>query len=926
MKITLYDHPFSPTQPQVFEADSLGEWLLGHYGEVLSVNVQIFTGQPCAENEITNDVNSILTCNAPEIVVLQSPGDPVSILINIAISFVLSLVAQALAPSPKLPENVNRTQSSPNNALGDRSNQVRLLQRVEDVYGTVKAIPSLMAPTYVKYITNQKFEYGFYCVGRGYYNLAELRDGDTLISDIPGASAAVYNPFTSPNSGTAPVQQIGPAIIDRVVSVRRAIEVDGITLKALNQIQLPVYANYRFTASPSGDTISQDRLIDNIIRTVSGANFSAIVQVGGSIVVGDASYKPTATGSITADAATNSFIDASGSGLFSGFAGSTTISVTGFGSPSNAGTFTVSSVSANAIVVTGRILVDEVANATVTSSATVDYSGVYTVAAVTDSVVTLTTSRFTKSSPTIRANVQIGNVDRNTAWVTLKTVDRTEVYVNVVAANGLYKDNGGKSTASVNFAIEVEQLTAALVPTGNVQTVPGYIDGQSSDERGQTIDIVTTWVGPARVRMRRTSDYDYAFKGTIQDEIKWVDLYSVSPVTKTDFGNKTTIQTVTQANARATAVKTRQLNCLASRLLPIYNGASFSGAFDAEGRLASGTLGMTSKLVDIFAAVAVDPKIGARTLANDIDLAQIYGVQQQLDAWNPKAGQFNYTLDSDNISFEETAVMIANAGFCIAYRQNGKIRFSLDQLQANSAAIFTHRNKKPDSETITRKFASDAEFDGVEFIYTDPDTQHSETIKLPLNGNYTKLKKFEIPGIRSFTQAWFRANREYYKLIGQRQTIETTATLDACSLLPNSRISIVDNTRFKSYDGEIVNQSGLEITLSRDVAFATGQPHSVVLMRRDGSLQSITVTAGSAANKLVLQYAPSEAIVTTYGADGIRTIFSFAADVARGVQAYLVQELDITDSQYVTVKAVNYSDDYYQADFLPVPDKASIIN
>ena len=97
-------------------------------------------------------------------------------------------------------------------------------------------------------------------------------------------------------------------------------------------------------------------------------------------------------------------------------------------------------------------------------------------------------------------------------------------------------------------------------------------------------------------------------------------------------------------------------------------------------------------------------------------------------------------------------------------------------------------------------------------------------------------------------------------------------------------------------------------------------------MRRDGSLQSITVTAGSAANKVVLQYAPSEAIVTTYGADGIRTIFSFAVDVARGAQAYLVQELDITDSQYVTVKAVNYSDAYYQADYLPVPDKASIIN
>ena len=856
MKITLYDHPFSPTQPQVFEADSLGEWLLSHYGEVLSVNVQIFTGQPCAENEITNDVNSILTCTAPEIVVLQSPGLTEAVLINIAISIVLGIVAQALAPSPKLPENVNRTQASLNNSLGDRSNQVRLLQRVEDVYGTVKAIPSLMAPTYIKYINNDKFEYGFYCVGRGYHSLAELRDGDTLISDIPGASAAVYNPFTSPNSGSAPLQQIGPAIIDRVVSVRRAIEVDGITLKAPNQVNFPAAGVYTFTPG-GGGLVSQAN---------KNPNFNSVATVGGSVTITMSDYVITTPGDPTATPPTSS------------------------------------------------------------TSATYNYSGTYTVQAVGDGVITLNNTGAWTATFTVNCSVQVGGSNEYTAWVTLKTVDRTEIYVNVIAANGMYRDAGGKSITGVNFAIEVEQLTAALAPTGNVQTVPGSLNGATSDERAQTVDIVTTWVGPARVRMRRTSDYDFTFKGTIQDEIKWADLYSVSPVTKTDFGNKTTIQTVTQANARATAVKTRQLNCLASRLLPTYNGTSFSGVFDSTGRLVSGTISATSKLVDIFAAVAVDPKIGARNLANDIDLAQIYGVQQQLDAWNPKAGQFNYTLDSDNISFEETAVMIANAGFCIAYRQNGKIRFSLDQLQTNSAAIFTHRNKKPDSETITRKFASDAEFDGVEFIYTDPDSNHTETIKLPLNGNYTKLKKFEIPGIRSFTQAWFRANRDYYKIIGQRQTIETTTTLDACSLLPNSRISIVDNTRFKSYDGEIVDQSGLEITLSRDVAFIAGQPHSVVLMRRDGSLQSITATAGSAVNKVILQYAPSEAIVTTYGADGIRTIFSFAADITRGWQAYLVQELDITDSQYVTVKAVNYSDAYYQADLLPVPDKATIIN
>ena len=214
----------------------------------------------------------------------------------------------------------------------------------------------------------------------------------------------------------------------------------------------------------------------------------------------------------------------------------------------------------------------------------------------------------------------------------------------------------------------------------------------------------------------------------------------------------------------------------------------------------------------------------------------------------------------------------------------------------------------------------------MQFVYADPDSETSETITLPLDDSATKLKKFEIAGIRNFEQAWYRANREYAKLRGQRITLETTTTLDARSLLPNARIDVVDNTRFKAFDGEVVGQSGLELTLSQDVELTPSAAHSIVLMKRDGSLQSIACTAGSAPNKVVLASLPAEAIVTSYGADGIRTIFSFAVDSARGAMAYLVQELDITDGQYVTLRAINYSADYYTADTAAVPAKASVIN
>ena len=46
IRIRLYDSPFAPAAPQVFEVPSLAQWLLDHYGDAPAVTVQIFRGEP----------------------------------------------------------------------------------------------------------------------------------------------------------------------------------------------------------------------------------------------------------------------------------------------------------------------------------------------------------------------------------------------------------------------------------------------------------------------------------------------------------------------------------------------------------------------------------------------------------------------------------------------------------------------------------------------------------------------------------------------------------------------------------------------------------------------------------------------------------------------------------------------------------------
>jgi len=846
VKISIYDHVFETSEPEIVECNSVAEWILDNKKRL--TNFAVFNGQPSNETDISRDVNALMS-ESGEYIVLISPASAFDVLFPFFSASVRlsNYLVQQLIPDIPTPSNINRSQQSPNNSLAGRTNEPRILQRIEDIFGTVRSYPSLLQPVYSKYINNTQYEYSYMCIGRGWYDIDDVRDGDSLVSDVTGASAEFYNPFTSPNSGS-PFLTIGGGVGEPVRLVKKSNNVDGQTLQARNQFVLAETNNfYFFTAADVSGT--NDYIFD----------------------IPDEFYSNTEAGDV---------ISVSGAGTYDG-------------------SYTITSKG-----ISGITKFFELATAT------------------------WATSTVTPIPATI--TITTGNPEW-TNWVTLKDAEMTQIWINIIAQQGLfYENNDGKLTLAVSFDIEYQELDSFYAPTGSVYTHSDTISGVDSNLKGKTIEITTGWTGATMVRARRTNDHDFGFSGSVVDEIKYESLSAVSELSVTDFGNVTTVQTLTKATTRALALKERKFNCIASRLIPTYNGTVFSGEFNDDGSIASGTISATNNPPDIIAAISKDKTIGNLDINIDVDMPQIYQTWYSNihnESWTGGIDnlEFSYTLDSDNISFEETVRMIADACFCLAYRQNGKIRFSFDGLQTASTALFTHRNKKPASDVISRRFAADDQYDGIEFVYNDSVSDAQETIKLPLDLSATNYKKIELAGVRNYTQAWYRANREYNKLKLQRVSIETETTSDGRLLLPNQRIDIVDNTRFDSKDGEVIAQDGLILTLSRRVVFGAGD-HSILLIKRDGSLESIPVTAGTSANKVVLAYAPSEAINTTNGGDvGVRTIFSFGADSSEGANSYLVQEVSISDNSYVKVKAINYDAGYYAADSDTAPSREDVL-
>ena len=191
------------------------------------------------DNRVTDDFEALKEPGNYHIV--ESPGGGAIGGVLKVFTAILNPILKLLMPSQKVstPGLDNSQAASPNNSLTDRNNKPRPYERTYDICGTIQSIPSDLMTVYRLYNNSGTvIEYGYYDVGRDYLDtpVSGITDGDTLLADITGSSAAVYAPFTSPNSGDAPQTLVGDAIAEKLYITSASNEIDGQTLRAPNDL------------------------------------------------------------------------------------------------------------------------------------------------------------------------------------------------------------------------------------------------------------------------------------------------------------------------------------------------------------------------------------------------------------------------------------------------------------------------------------------------------------------------------------------------------------------------------------------------------------------------------------------------------------------------------------------------------------------
>lgn len=733
----------------------------------------------------------------------------------------------------------NQQGESPNNSLTDRNNKARPYERTYDICGTVQTIPNNLMTTY-KVFNNAGtvVEYGYYDAGRGplYIKPEDITDGDTRVQEITGTSVAVYGPYTSPNNTTTPQILIGEPIGQGLYITVESNEIDGIVLKAQNDVQVDV----------QGYTIQRvDATRGRITDTNGDAAFDEVLKVG-DIAFFDNVYADTTPGSL-----------------------------------------------GNEVNLNGYYPVLDVSETTLTVDITSNVAQ-WDLIGNTEWLIGQEGKHLVGPQDTYDASL--------TDWVYINRIAVERVLANVAAANGMFKDNGDKFRTSVTVEMQAQMVDDNNQPFGDILYAQGTISGRSQDYTGVTVYLELPAVSKVRVRMRRVTNLDKDFEGTVVDEVTYVNLYGQSVDRTPNYGNRTTVHSARKQTPRAAEVKQPQLRMIATELVYKYLG---NGVFDTQ-------LTPNTQAVQSLIRLARDPVVGNLNLTT-ANMDRLLATQAEVEAYfgSPLAGQFCYTFDDEKTTMQDIVAAIAEAIFCTPYRKGPDILLDFERPRLGPEMVFTHRSKTTASEKWTRTFNDREVFDSLEFSYIDPLTNIKELIRIPEDGGF-KTEKYDSKGIRNYQQAYWAAHRRHQKNTLKKVTVSFTATEEGIYAIPGRPVSVVKGSRIAPQDGYIVAVNGLRLTLSQPVTFTPGESHSLILKKRDGGVQSVVVNPGNHDREVIMTSAPQEAIYA--GNSALKTEFSFGDDSRHNAQMILVSTVDPGDDRTVKITGFNYEQDFYKYD------------
>lgn len=776
---------------------------------------------------------------------------------------VVGLAASLLIQTPRVPSSLQFESGSPAYSL-DVTNRRRIGEPIPVLYGTHRLVPDLIANPYTEYDTNDQYLYLTLCLGQGDFQITETRIAESLVTALTNFQSQVVAPGGSltlfPDNVTSSSLVQGQGL--RPTNDVTRLGNQRVTMSFSTQHITPVGTG--FTGITAGDSITLANCASAGTYTVTA------VGTGGSylaVASGLVSESPNAAsiynnttlatiipaGDVTFTASSKTITDPT-KGRFVRWKPGDVINITG--TASNNITATLATVSSDGLsATTVEALVNE-------SGANPDF--------------VLATGGY------------VGPFPVNAAGTTLQYIG-----VDIILPKGLmntsYSTGAPGSYYSVSIEIQAQPIDSAGSPTGIWTTLATETITRASLSPVR-VSFKYTPPGPDarwQVRARRTTPGQ--FIAAILEDATWAGLRGYLPTVGT-YPGVTIMGIRVKATDQIPADVARQINIVATRKLPIWNGTSWSAN--------TATRNPAWAIADALR----NSTYGAGLADNRIDLAKLLTLA---NTWTSRGDYFDGVFDQ-TITLWEALQRIARAGRAVPIVSGGLVTFVRDDVRTLRTALYSPATIKARSLSIEYSFAQADDPDGVDASYIDPATwQPAHVQAMVSGGSPVRPASVDLFGVTNLPQAQREALYVARVNAYQRKVIRFTTEMDGFIPLVGDMIAISHDVPAWGQSGAILGISGTTYTTSEPLAWTPLASHYVALRRPDGSLAGpFAVTQGADDHSFicaaVLDFVPRTDLATSE-----RTVYLFGAGTAWAQDAIITHltprsetEVEITCQPY----------------------------
>ncbi len=499
-------------------------------------------------------------------------------------------------------------------------------------------------------------------------------------------------------------------------------------------------------------------------------------------------------------------------------------------------------------------------------------------------------------------SVEVAGQDMLTAtwvgpFVALPAGFRTErLYIDIVWPRGVgsLANDGGVDPRTIAWQVQAQLVDDAGVPAGAWVLLgsPSYTASTSLlQRRSYSYDVPA---GRYRVRLRRiTARSD---NSRHLNDMQWAQLRAQligQGIVRSDV---TGLVVRIRASSQLTAMTQRRIKVYAQRLLPVWNGSSWSAP--------QFTRNPAWALVDIWRNASYGR--GAADARIDMESISAYAA-----VWAARQDHFDHSFDAQ-VTTDEAAQIVAGAGRARTLLRRGAI-FTLvrDEPQTVAVGVLMPRNIDQDSFNLRWALPTSETVDCVACTYRSGQTWSKRTVYAQVHADtiygYTAtaaglpqrppgvpapalIEEVQLPGVIGEKQAQRQAAYLLARMLYRREEGSVQQDMDGLLATMGSMVGIAHDAAEWGQSGDVVDwdAGALILTVTEPIVWSANQTHYVRLQAHDGTLGgAIEVTPGGTKYELVLAEAPTFApSVSSPDRERTRYLFGALADVQR--QAVIV--------------------------------------